>query len=257
MSGAAGKLKSRRGVSILMGLLLLLVCAMAGAAALTAAGSNAGRYTHLRQDQQRYLAVASAARLVRDELCAGEYTASATLREIHTYSYAPPNESGGGGYWYEDWDSPHYTLDPVVANGYTGSFGPWLEGHMEELCKAREVPVEWWGLAGMSQPSEPEALKLTGLGVQAEDSGDEALLDQVKWSLEMGQDYTITARFQLEETDRAGNTAAYYATTLTIPARVETKQDIEDESAGSRDVTATTQSVTVTWPAEGAVIRQA
>ena len=252
----ARKLKSNRGVSILMGLLLLLVCALAGAAALTAAGSNAGRYTHLREDQQRYLAVASAVRLVRDELCAGEYTASATLREIHTYSYAPPNDEGGGGFWYEDWDSPHYTLDPVAESAYTGSFRPWLEEQMEERFKVRDVPVEWWGLAGMSQPGEPELLPLTNLAVQVADSGEEELLDQVKWSLEMAADYTITAHFRLEETDKAGNTAAYYATTLTIPAHAETRQSTESTSSASESVIATTQSVTVTWPAAGAVIRQ-
>lgn len=243
----ARKLKSNRGVSILMGLLLLLVCAVAGAAALTAAGSNAGRYTHLREDQQRYLAVASAVRLVRDELCAGEYNASATL--IHTYCYVPPNDEGGGGYWYE-----HYTLNPLTESAYTGSFRPWLEEQMEERFKVRDVPVEWWGLAGMSQPGEPELLPLTKLAVQVADSGDEELLDQVKWSLEMAADYTITAHFRLEETDKAGNTAAYYATTLTIPAHAEPRPGTKPTSSASESVI--TQSVTVTWPAAGAVIRQ-
>ncbi len=246
------KLKSGRGASILMGLLLLLVCAMAGAAALTAAGSNAGRYTHLRQDQQRYLAVASAARLVRDELCGGEYTASAELREIYTH-YTTTDPETGAVSWHTR--GPEYTLDPAVENTCAGSFRNWLGPKALAFFQAGQVPGEWWDLGGRMEPATPDSLKLEDLKVRVE-GVDEELLDQVKWSLEMGPDYTITAHFQLEETDEAGNTAAYYATTLTIPAQVKAEQTMRNESAGSRDITVTAQSVTVTWPAEGAVIRQ-
>lgn len=62
------KLNNRRGASILMALLLFLICALAGAAALTAAGSNIGRYSYLEEDQQQYLAVSSAAKLFREQL---------------------------------------------------------------------------------------------------------------------------------------------------------------------------------------------
>lgn len=250
MRAAAAKLKSRRGASILMGLLLLLVCAMAGAAALTAATSNAGRYTHARQDQQRYLAVASAARLVRDELCAGEYNASAALTEHYTH-YSTTDPETGAVSWHTV--GPEYSLatDPGV---YTGAFQPWLEGEAQGLFLATQVPDDWYGKGGRPRPLAPSGddLEAKNLSVQADAAGAEPLLSQVKWELTMDADYNLTARFRLEETDGAGNTAAYYVTTLTIPAEVETTQTTD----GPSDDRVTTQSVTVTWPLDGALIRQ-
>ncbi len=239
------KLKSNRGVSILMGLLLLLVCAVAGAAALTAAGSNAGRYTHLREDQQRYLAVASAVRLVRDELCAGEYNASATLRERYTYRYVSTGEDSG--YWQEH--GPTYTLTDLAESRFDGPFQPWLEDHLEGLFRAREVPGEWWGLDGKSAPADPGALKYEGLEFQVDAA--EPILSQVKWTLELREDYSLFARFWLE-----ADGARYYETTLTIPAQAEAKQSMDSASSSAESTTTTTQSLTVTWPASGAVIRQ-
>lgn len=65
------KLNSKRGVSIVMALLLALICLFAGAAALTAASSNIGRYEHLRKDNQEYLSISSAARLLSEQFKQG------------------------------------------------------------------------------------------------------------------------------------------------------------------------------------------
>ena len=60
------KLTGRSGVSLVLAMFLLLVCSFAGAAALTAAAANAGRFSKRAEYQQQYLAVASAARLITD-----------------------------------------------------------------------------------------------------------------------------------------------------------------------------------------------
>lgn len=248
------KLKSRRGMSVILGLLLLLVCAVAGAAALTSAASNAGRYTHMRRDQQRYLAVSSAARLVRDELCAGEYTAAAQLTETYTHS-SSTNPETGEVTWHTR--GPDYGLTALTAaSGYTGSFAPWLEGHLGDLFQAGEVPADWWGKGGQTRPDAPETLRHENLALQVEDGGAEPILSQVKWTLEMGADYALTARFWVEETDGDGNPATYYVTTLTIPASVTTSQTMTSRDEGRISETTTTQTLTVTWPVAGAVIRQ-
>ncbi len=62
------KLRQQRGVSILIALLIFLLVALTGTAVLTMSASNAGRFVHAREDQQRYLSVASAVRLLKDEL---------------------------------------------------------------------------------------------------------------------------------------------------------------------------------------------
>ena len=242
------KLQSNRGMSVIMGLLLLLVCATAGAAALTSAASNAGRYTHLRRDQQRYLAVASAARTVRDELCKGEYTAEATLTETYTEHRSGPD--GDGNYhWYTT--GPVYTMESLHSSAYTGSsFGPWLEERLDQLFQAREIDSDWWSLAGRTAVSDPGALELTGLTVQVD--GADPLLSQVKWSLTLGKDYTLTARFWLEEDDGG----VYYNTTLTIPATKTSAETTTSDSGGSRYWTTTTHTVTLKWSAENALIQQ-
>lgn len=58
----------RRGASVLIALLVFLLAALSGTIALVMATSNAGRYTHAKEDQQAYLAVASAAKLICKKL---------------------------------------------------------------------------------------------------------------------------------------------------------------------------------------------
>ncbi len=59
---------SRRGATVLIAILVFLLAALSGTIALTMATSNAGRYTHEKEDQQAYLAVASAAKLICKKL---------------------------------------------------------------------------------------------------------------------------------------------------------------------------------------------
>ncbi len=252
MSVLVKKLKSNRGASILFALLLLIVCVVAGSAALTSAASNLGRYTHLRQDQQRYLAVSSAVRLVREELCGGTYTASAQLSETYT-RHSSTNAEGQVSWWTE---GPDYALTDLVtgADRYDGSFQPWLESQLDDVFKAKEVPENWRDLVGGTAPAMPEKLNYTDLSVSAQ-TGSDPLLSQVKWSLEMDEDYDITARFWLEETED-GKTAKYYQTVLTIPAETKTTTTADTTRAGRITETITTQTVTVTWPLSGAVVRQ-
>lgn len=68
MDRIAKKLKSQRGASLLIVLLLFLVCAFVGGAVLTSAYQNASRAPSIRQAQQRYLAVSSAAQLLKEQL---------------------------------------------------------------------------------------------------------------------------------------------------------------------------------------------
>jgi len=61
-------LKSERGVSMPLALLLFLICATLAAVVLAAATASAGQATTLKESEQSYYAVTSAAKLFRDEL---------------------------------------------------------------------------------------------------------------------------------------------------------------------------------------------
>lgn len=77
MQRIKAKLNSKRGVSLMMALLLFLMCALSGAAAITAAGSNIGRYSYMREYQQEYLSVSSAAKLLKTQFEKGTGNISA------------------------------------------------------------------------------------------------------------------------------------------------------------------------------------
>ncbi len=229
---AARKLKSNRGASIIIALLVLLICVTAGAAALTAAGANAGRYTHMRRDQQRYLAVSSAVKLVRSELAGQSFSATATLNET-----VDPETL-----------ERVYQLKSEDAVSCTGVFDHWLQDDLRRCFKAREIPADWWSEGGGSW-EDFTGVTYDGLGIETD--GDEPLLSQVKWSLTLADDYTITARFWLEDEGKT-----YYPTVLTLPAqREETTTTERDTSvAGQRWVTVKT--VAVTWSGDDASISQ-
>lgn len=237
------RLKERKGASIAVALLVLLICVTAGAAALTAAGANAGRYTHLRRDQQRYLAVASAARAVRDELGGRRFTAAA--RVVKSNSYTDPET-------LEVTYGDIYTMEPadrLIGASYTGALADWLLEPLGELFQAVDIPDAWWSQTGLAQP-EPGDTTLHDLGFQVGDSGDEPLLSQVHWTLTLEDDYTLTARFWLED-----DGAEYYPTVLTLPAE-KSEELLPAERVGASQRWVTKKTVEVSWNADEAVITQ-
>ena len=84
------KLNSQRGASILIAMVFFLLCLTVGAVVLTAATANAGRLASRRQEEQNYLTVSSAARLLRDELAGAEF-------QVVTTSVYMPDDEGVAG----------------------------------------------------------------------------------------------------------------------------------------------------------------
>ena len=60
--------RTRRGASVLIALLVFFLAALSGTLVFTMATSNAGRYTHEKEEQQVYFSVASAAKLILNRL---------------------------------------------------------------------------------------------------------------------------------------------------------------------------------------------
>lgn len=82
MRSVFGKLNTRRGVSVLIAVLVFLLASLTGVAILSMASSNVGRHTHEREDQQAYLAVSSAVSLVRGELQSFSVTSQFSYDEV-------------------------------------------------------------------------------------------------------------------------------------------------------------------------------
>ena len=90
MEALKKKWNSRRGASILLALLFLLVCIMAGASILMAAASDAGKVDSNKKEQQKYLTLSSALTLVCDDLERVEYVGKYDYKKIPVYQ----NEAG-------------------------------------------------------------------------------------------------------------------------------------------------------------------
>lgn len=74
MKNARKKLNSKQGATIVLALLFFLICAVIGGIVLASASANAGRLSHIRQEQQAYLNLGSAAKLIREEIAGTEFT---------------------------------------------------------------------------------------------------------------------------------------------------------------------------------------
>lgn len=112
------KLKSERGASILLALLFFMISMVAGASILMAASSNAGRVRSNRREQQAYLALSSAVKLVADDLAKAEYCGRFTYEEskddttevmTHIYTQTEGSYSSGlSGLLLKDFDAIFY-----------------------------------------------------------------------------------------------------------------------------------------------------
>ena len=85
------KLRSASGASMLLALLFLFFCLTVGAVVLTAASVSAGRTARDRASQQAYLAVESAAGLLREDLSALTFTGSYTETWVETVTLVDPD----------------------------------------------------------------------------------------------------------------------------------------------------------------------
>lgn len=115
------KLHSRTGASLLIALLFFLVAMTVGAVVLTAASANAGRIQKNRQEQQNYLAVASAAELVKEDIAGdpcltfiGSYRRIDT--EIVTYHESKDEETGEVTTWTITEHKTEYKKDKKDTN---------------------------------------------------------------------------------------------------------------------------------------------
>ena len=234
------KLHSRTGASLLIALLFFLVAMTVGAVVLTAASANAGRIQKNRQEQQNYLAVASAAELVKEDIAGRPGTAfTASYQKVVTeYSETWTDAEGKSHTRYRTETYYREGTAPSVGNGKL------LEAARSDLGKLYYSVIwnpEIWGNWSGSVPEKvpPEriqySLKLSG------DAG--AGLPEVTGTLTVIKEeadaknrsrYTVLVTLQ----DEDGKNPM----TLTFPAEVK-----RATSTQGGNPTITTYTTTVTW----------
>lgn len=217
------KLRSRRGASILIALLLFLLCAFVGSAVLTAAYQSVSRTPAAQQEQQAYLGASSAALLLRDALVGQSVQLQQISQQVYTLFDDGTTQEEDASTWRQ------------LARGYTGLLAPVSQEALKVFQgTATGAPYKLsFSLDGYPQLS----------GVQGE------------LSMSGGADdsYTLTALVWDENGGNHLELAFSYSTADDLPRTTETSIQRED---GTALVTSTTvHTTTVTWT--GAAVRPA
>ncbi len=231
---------------MLFALLVLILCAVAGLAALTAAASNVGRYTHLEADQQEYLSVSSAIGFLRGKLTGGAFDARLTLTATHAW-------------WYEeDPDDPtkqvrkDETRRELSSGPYEG-FGTdneLLTGLLFDYCAAlfenSYVPDEFFEETGRSRLLPPSSVKkeFTVSGIDG--------LSQVTVELTLdGGSFNVRLLLKTED--------GLYTARLMAVAQIdapppESETTYSEDGDNGVETTVTNVYMTVRWPEDGITV---
>lgn len=108
MEALKKKFKSRRGASLLLAMLFLMVCMMVGASVMIAAAFNLNKFRGVQEEQQKYLTLSSALNLLVDELERVEYVGQ------YSYTLTPVYQMDGEGNLIFDEESGSAIIDHSV-----------------------------------------------------------------------------------------------------------------------------------------------
>ena len=220
---------------MLLALLFLLIGLTVGAVVLTAASAAAGHGARVRQEQQNYLAVSSAARLLEKDLAGAAFHGAYTGTYTETYVEAEVDpETGEVAKPAETVVSDTVFKRSELPNSVTGS--TLLKETEKELQAVYASTQADLGPPAPPAPASAEyALRFSG----------EKGLPEVTGTLTIAPAdgpgtpvYAITAVLQTE---------GGYAMTLRFQPQVTEDSDTARSTAGSVSTTVTTYTTTVTW----------
>jgi len=234
MSVLRKKLRDKSGVSIFMGLIFLLVCAMVGSVALTASTAASGKLSQQEQDEQDYLTVASAARLIENRICALTYTHKVT---------ATTTTNGVGST-----TSTHSEEKLTASDGKAVI----LEEELKNLCR---ILVEKKDSATL-QDELVAAGKSFQISLTSAAGAPAVEWDTVHGKLDMDLHGKILVKLWLEDADATTSKEHNHMKIEFAPngpVRSTVVNSVEDESTGSVTVTVIT-TTTCRWPEEGCTI---
>ncbi len=227
MSTIRRKLNSKAGVSMVIALIFLLLCAMVGVLVLSAASVSAGKLSRERQYYRQTLALSSAARLLTEQIrkttFVGSYAQVETVTTTVSGTDEHPSTKVETKYSYTQ-ETP--TLSSV-------DFLSVLEGKLNALFQSRN-PAK-----GDSTPAILEST-VVFQAIEAQN------IPEVTGTLTLNEDYSIRVELKCEDNRMVLVFRAHCAdSTKADPPQVVT-------SADKKTTTKTTKTVfstTITWDA--------
>ena len=239
------KLHSQNGASILLALLFLLVCMMAAASILMAAVSNAGKIRSNYEEQQQYLALSSAIRLVSSQLERAAYQGRYTVTqwtEVLTVTKEDGQETTTSTEYYRIEQTAgafscaalaELDADGKTADGAVLSF----QKELDRVFAREFTGVGYDGLKDIETAplptNPPNTLPCdqppTTRTLTVEVSGDDAVSEAfqtVTVEIDMNQSRRIHLTATLEDGANANGTPKYYSMEAELEAKlVKTKPD--------------------------------
>lgn len=217
------KLHSRRGLTILMALLFFLVCMLVAASVLMAAVSNAGKLRSNYEQQQKYLALSSAIRLVSGQIEKAEYTGNYTVKRWKKDIYTE-NEKGeqilvDTIYYYQVCQTPgKFTCgeltDTNVPEFSVLDFRPELDGlYAKEFAGVGYAPLPDGEIAALPSRARTLTVEVGGEGEQAQALKEKFPPVTVKVTMDAGRRIHLTATLSEgggEEGGEEGRPGAVY-----------------------------------------------
>lgn len=224
-------LHSTRGASMLLALLFLLFSVTVGAVVLTAAYSSAGRIARNRQEQQNYLAVASAAQLLQADLASMSLSGSflqQDFEQIDVYETPNPDDPDNPTTWTETTTWTEYRPGGVVLTG--SALLAQVVQDLETLYYSTVPQLQGKPPEDMTYPLAFDAPDLPAVTGTLTVDGDNA-----------GNRYTITAVLKTAPDSS-------YATTLVFCPQVSpTLVEGIAHTEGNPSCTTTRYTASVTW----------
>ncbi len=251
MKGFIKKLSGKKGASMILALLIVLISTFAGAGVITMAATNMGRYAHDTDDQQAYYSVTSAAILIRDTFAKAQYTSQNAEYKYESkweYTAAGGDDNATGVHQLTE----YYTLTFNGSGSFelTGDnvFGETIASHMDKVFQSRSIPDEWYNKSGMEK-SAINSLKDYSFTIT---SGNISI-GTVNATLIFGDNYDLLFSFLFQ----AGN-SKLYSVSLYMESEVNdvTKTEVKSDptSSSASETNTTTKHVEVKWPAHKATI---
>lgn len=232
MKSISKKLKSAAGASMLLALLFLFFCLSVGAVVLTAASASAGRTARNRQEQQNYLAVESAAMLLREDMEGTSFiTSYEEVVKVTTTVHVKQEEGQEPKTWTTTATDISYTHSPAKP-------GP---GELLEKVSNDFDTLYTSTKSDLNQPLP------TGFTMRYPLSFEAADMPDVSGSLTVDTSgstiYAVTAVLWVETDGKKSN----FTTLVFRPSVSDASSTLRED--GNPSVKTTTYTTTVTWAA--------
>ena len=233
------KLNSRKGASVIIALVYLLVAVVVGVIVMTAANSGMTRLDRQIENRQAYYSVYSAAKLISEDVQNAAFEASYSITETETFHEATFNTDGSVK--TKAWMETSESKTPASGN--------------------LNFPTDWQSIFGSTEndvkgfyfetvPSDLQPASYDGSHASLDEKSYELVFpasentDAVNGVLTLDKDFNVKVVLQTGS-DADSNVANVL--TMTFEANVSEDTEVESTTSGNTSSRTATTTTTISW----------